>query len=57
MFGLFAFQSARASVVIAKQPTSALFRTTQGATASAAPATRIPPTATARLPGRTFHAT
>ncbi len=35
---LFAFQRARASVVIAKQPTSTLFRTTHGATATTASA-------------------
>ncbi len=33
---LFAFQSARASVVIAKQPTSILLRTTHGASATTA---------------------
>ena len=35
---LFAFQSARASVVTAQQPTLTLFRTTHGMTATAAPA-------------------
>src|SRR5712672_3268302 len=35
---LFAFQSARASVVTAQQPTLTLFRTTHGMTRSAAPA-------------------
>ena len=37
VFGLFAFQSARASVVSVKQPTETLLRTTQGTSASAQP--------------------
>ena len=37
--GLFAFHIARPSVVIAKQPTLTLLRTSHGATATAAPAT------------------
>ena len=38
VFRLFAFQRARASVVIAKQPTSTLLRITHGASATTASA-------------------
>ena len=45
MFRLFAFQSARVSVVSVKQPTDTLFRTTQGTRPSAQPASTTPTTA------------
>src|SRR5207302_1010359 len=49
---LFAFQSARPSVVSVTQPTCTLLRTSQGATATAAPASTSPETtAVARARG------
>ena len=56
MFTLFAFQSARESVVIAKQPTWTLFRITHGETTTAAATTTTPTARSARSQGRIRHA-
>ena len=53
MFRLFAFQSARVSVVIVKQPTDTLFRTTHGVTVSTVAASTTP----TRIQRRRFRPT
>ena len=57
MFSLFAFQSARVSVVRTKQPTLASFRAIHGVTTRTAPATTIPATSSDRPSGLNGHAT
>jgi len=57
VFTLFAFQRARASVVIVKQPTCTRFRITHGETTTPAATATATTVRTARSPGRTRQAT
>ena len=57
MFGLFAFQSARVSLVITAHPIDTSFRTSQGVTTSTAAAMVAAPVSSARPGGLAGQAT